>query len=184
MTASVHASRDGLIAVIGSGADAKLMCASYRAGRWNLSDTPERLLAMARGALGGATESDSKFESAARAALGRWIAHRGAHQLAGSLASPSRARRMLLAHIDAHAQLATAHTRAALARRVEKVRALVDRAISAGAERTLESLARRTDADLNSLLSACEEQLPTASTQSARANGRWALRALLLLRVP
>ncbi len=183
--ACVRASRDGLIAVVGSGTHAKLVCGSYRAARWNLSDTPDRLLAMARSALRGATVSNAKFESGAHAAVRRWLAHGSARRLAGSLGSPSRARRMLLANIDAHAQRSAAHTRAIFAPRIEKVRALIDQAISAGAEHTLDALARRTDSELNSLLSACEAQLPAACTQSARATRPWTIRALLLLlRVP
>ncbi len=184
IAASVGASRDGLIAVIGSGAEAKLVCASYRAGRWNLNDTPYRLLAMARSITGDTVESNPKFESSARAAVRRWLAHGSAHRLAGSLTTPSRARRLLLAHIDAQSLRAAAHTRATLARRIENVRTLINQAISAGAEHTLGSLARRSDTDLNALLSACEEQLPIASAEPTRANGPWTLRALLLLRVP
>ncbi|HEV8411575.1 MAG TPA: helicase-related protein [Gemmatimonadaceae bacterium] len=183
LTACVRASRDGLIAVIGSGAEARLLCASFRAGRWNLSDAPYRLIAMAQSILGDAAETTSEFQCGAHGAVRRWLAHRSARGMTGALSAPSRARRMLLAHIDAHSQRAAAHSRAALSHRIEKVRELIDQAISVGAEQTLASLACRTDTRLDALLSACEAQLPAACTQSARANGPWTLRALLLLRV-
>jgi superfamily II DNA or RNA helicase len=184
LAAEVRASREGFLAVLDDGDEAKLICGAYRAGRWRLSEAPYRLLAMARGILDGAAEPNAKFESGARAAIQRWLEIRRAYEAAGLRAAPSRARRALLAQIDLQSRRAGVHTRAALAARTARVRALIDRAISAGAEHTLNELARRTDADLESLLSLCETQLPIALEVSARANRPPTISALLLLRVP
>jgi hypothetical protein len=100
---------------------------------------------------------------------------------------PSRARRLLLARIDSAVRRAGAHTRAALAERIERVRACIDRAVSAGAERTLDELARShasQPSDLESWLAACETRLADGGASRPAPRENDAVVALLLLRGP
>jgi superfamily II DNA or RNA helicase len=182
--ATVRASRSGFIAAIANGDRAMLACGAYRGNNnWKLSDSPIQLLAMARSVQEFSAEPDSSFESGARAALHRWLAYRRGRELTGVI-GPSRARRALLSRIDVQSARARAHARASYAKRIARVRALIDGAVSAGAEHILDEISRQYSNDLESLLSVCETRLASAGLQTTRAQEPPTIRALLLLRVP
>jgi hypothetical protein len=93
---------------------------------------------------------------------------------------------VLLARIDSAVRRAGAHTRAVLAERIERVRACIDGAVSAGSERTLDELVRfhaSQPSDLESWLIACETSLPGGASRPAPREDD-AVVALLLLRRP
>ena len=182
--ATVRASRPGLIAVIANGDRAMLACGARRGNNsWKLSDSPTQLLAMARSVQDFSAEPDSSFESGARAALARWLAYRRGRELSGVI-GPSRARRALLSRIDVQSARSRAHMRASYAKRIARVRALIDGAVSAGAEHILDGISRQYGNDLESLLSVCETRLASAGLRTTAAQEPPTIRALLLLRVP
>jgi hypothetical protein len=191
LVANALAARPGFIAVVETRGESEVVCGALHGNRrWKISDAPGDLCEIAlavrpRDAEPDA-EPDAAFESHARAALARWLDGRRARESSGGGGVPSRARRLLLARIDSAVRRAGAHTRAALAERIERVRAIIDRAVSAGAERTLDELARShasQPSDLESWLAACETRLPGGASRSApREND--AVVALLLLRGP
>jgi hypothetical protein len=180
----VWSSRRGFIAVIESRGERSLVCGVIRGERrWVISEAPGALLSMARAVHAISTDPDGSFERLARAALARWLAARLARQHSGGAASPSVARRRLLALLDASARRAAVHSRAALAQRLVNVRSLIASAVSAGAERTLFDLERGSPCDLETLLVRCESLLAgVAAGIDANAGARPAIRALLLLR--
>lgn len=184
--AHVEARRDGFIAILGSGVGRTLTCGTWHRGRWRIGDAPEDLLDAAA-TLGAARhEPDRAFENNARIALERWLANRRAREAAGAATAPTRGRRSLHAEIDSLSRQAPAHARAACAYRIRRVRALIDQAISAGAERILDELARDGLTDLEALLCACESRLKNSSSRAERTvhGDRSTIRALLLLRRP
>jgi hypothetical protein len=138
-------------------------------GRWRVGDSPRDLAAMALAARLHAAAPDQAFELAARAALARWLDGRCARESSGGIAPASHARRAVLARIDAALRAAGAHSRAALASRITAVRALIDHAVSAGAERALSELAHTAAAGLGDLLTRCEARLSNGATQRAPA---------------
>jgi hypothetical protein len=151
--------------------------------RWNVSDAPADLYRMARAVQIRSAEADPALEAAARAVLARWLSGRRARESGGASGRPSRARRLLLGRLDAVVRNATAFSRAALARRIIRVRALIHHTITAGAECILDELARLTSTDLEAWLAMCEAQLDGAAPKPAPdATGQPAVRALLVLR--
>jgi hypothetical protein len=183
LIAGVRASVAGFIAVVESGAGLMLVSGTLRErGDWTMSLSPSRLRNLMRSISQREADPDPKFEARARAALARWLDHRAARALAGAMAAPSRGRHALLTLIDSVWRSAASHTRAVHANRIARVRAVVDQAISAGAEELLDQLARTHAPDLETLLAACESRL-TGTTASAPVN-RSELRTLLLLRSP
>jgi superfamily II DNA or RNA helicase len=186
LVASVCALRTGFIAVVESRTVPALVCGALRGNlRWKISDAPGDLCEIASAVSARAAEPDAAFESSARAALERWLAGRRARESAGAASMPSRARRLLLARIDAAVHRADAHSRAALANRVARVRALIDSAVSADAERTLDELTRSGAGGLESWLTVCESRLADGTSRiRQRDTEPPAVRALLLLRRP
>lgn len=194
--ASVVAPGPGFIAVVEERGQAALACGRLLAGgRWRISDEPRALCSLARGVRVAAGDLDRALEATARAALSHWLDGRRARDVAGAGALPSRARRALLGRIDAALRAAGPHSRAALSARIASVRGAVDRAIGAGAERTLEELSRTDGTDLDRLLAACETNLAGCGAAQRPVPGPEigapgapgapappAIRALLLLR--
>jgi hypothetical protein len=197
LVANVLAAQTGFIAVLENGAGASLVCGTFRgrggSARWTVSDAPGDLCDAVRTVRMRGAPADEAFEAGARAALNRWLARRSARESTGVAAAPSRARRELLARIDAAIRRSPAHVRATSGERIARVRALIAQAVSAGAEHALEQLARLAAADLETILNGCE----TALTGGAmRVDQSWpaepraerspsaprSLRALLLLR--
>lgn len=184
LVASARGSHDGFLAVVDGIANGVAVCAGRRAGRrWSMSDAPSEVLAAARAVRVTGADHDASAEALMRAALDRWIARRVARAQTGAGGLPSRARRALLARLDAAVRSAGAHDRAALARRIVHVRALVHDAVSAGAEELLADL-RQTEFDgLEGLLAACEARLGGTPQHTRPADAaRPAVRALLLVR--
>ena len=200
LVANVRAARPGFIAVVKTRGESEVVCGALHGNRrWKIRDAPGDLCEMAlavrprdAGPDAGPdaepnAEPDPKFESSARAALARWLAGRRARESSGGGGVPSRARRLLLARIDSAVRRAGAHTRAALAERIERVRACIDRAVSAGAERTLDELARShasQPSGLESWLAACETRLADGGASRPARRENDAVVALLLLRRP
>jgi hypothetical protein len=184
LVATVRAARSGFIAAIEVQNASTILCGSPGAGgRWCVSDSPGLVAQLARAAGTRPMKSDVAFESAARAAVDRWLAARFARESAGETAQSSHGRRRLLVRLDTAIRGASVHGRAPLAGRIVRVRALIDQAISAGAERILDDLARGDTPTLESLLAACEARLAGRAARAAstakRAPG--VTRALLLL---
>ena len=184
VVATARSATAGFIATVDVRGEPSVVCGTLRGAlRWKLSAAPGDLLAMVRGVHMFSADADPRLEAGARAALGRWLSARRARESSGEDAPPSHARRLLLDHLDAALRNATAASRATLAVRLVRVRALIHGAITAGAERTLGDLARFTGTDLESCLTACEARLGGMSPRSARdARQPHAVRALLLLR--
>ena len=184
LVATARSAATGFIAAVDAGGDPSLVCGVLRGAlRWRLSDAPGDLLAMVRGVRMCPAGADPKLESRAKAALGRWLSGRSARESSGEATRPSQSRRLLFDRLDGALHKATPASRAALAARVVRVRALIHGAMTAGAERTLDELARCTYPDVGSLLAACEAGLGGASPHAARnARRPHAVRALLLLR--
>ena len=174
----------GFIALVGMCGESWLVCgARHGALGWNASDTPADLYRMARAVQVHSTDPDPALEAASRAALARWLSGRRARESGGASGHASRARRLLLGRLDAVVRNASAFSRASLARRIIRVRTLIHHAITAGAERILDELARFTSTDLEAWLAMCEAQLDGgASSASPDANALPAVRALLILR--
>ena len=191
LVANVCAARPGFIAVVETRGESEVVCGALHGNRrWKISDAPGDLSEMAMAVrphdAGPDAGPDAAFESHARAALARWLAGRRARESSGAADMPSRARRLLLARIDSAVHRAGAHARAVLAERIESVRACIDRAVSAGAERTLDELARSNapqPSDLEFWLAACETRLPGGASRPAPREDD-AVVALLLLRRP
>ena len=171
----------GFIAVFDVGATAAVVCGTRRFGHWSVSDAARDLLAVARDVTAIELERDAAFESSARSALDRWLLRRSAHESLGAGSTPSRARRALLARIDALARRTPVHIRATHAGRVTRVRELIRDAVSAGAELTLDELMRAESANLESLLAQCESKLTSGPLCAHHAHGPPVIRALLLL---
>ncbi len=186
IAACVHSTRRGCIAVVrGAGSESVVCGLIDRTGRWRVSDAPGDLAAMALAVKVAPAPPDQKFETAARAALSRWLAGRRARESSGACAPASHARRAILARVDAALRSAGAHTRAAHANRVTAIRTLIDRAVSVGAERELADLANADAADLDSWLTLCETRLSNAAAAAAATHGeQTGLSALLLLLGP
>lgn len=184
LVATARGATGGFIAAIDTRGESSLVCGVLRGEvRWKLSDAPADLHEVACRVQARSLQADPELEAAARVALGRWLSARRARESGGGDDSSSRARRRLLGRLDAVVRNATAFSRAALARRIMRVRALVHQAINAGAERTLDELARFTGTDLESWLTMCETQLAGASPRAARdAAAPPVVRALLILR--
>jgi superfamily II DNA or RNA helicase len=187
--ASTAASRTGFIAVVEARGESTVVCGTLRGPqgdrRWKISDAPRDLCDMARAVRIAAAEAGGGFESSARAALERWIRGRLAHETSGAAAPASRARRAILARIDAAVRRAPADARAKLAHRIAAVRALVDGSVSAGAECALGGLARADAADFSAWLTMCESRLSGGAARVTSAErGEPEIRALLLLRGP
>ncbi len=185
LVASVRAARSGFIATVDVQNATSLLCGVPGAGgRWRVSDSPGLIAQLVNAVQSRSMKSDGRFESAARAAIDRWKAARYARESIGNAADGSRGRRLLLARLDAAIRSASVHTRAPLAGRLVRVRALVDQAISAGAERILDDLARGDTPTLESLLAACEAKLSATATRATPATNRapGITHALLLLR--
>jgi superfamily II DNA or RNA helicase len=181
--ACIRASMSGFLAVVAAAQSVVALGGVRLAnGRWRISPSPGALLDLARSMSPRGAEPDPKLEAVARAAIKRWLDNREAREAVGSVGAPSRARRSLLGQIDAQSRRAATHTRAANANRIARVRALVDQAISAGAERILDELASVLHPDLEQLLSECESRL--SGTAIAAQNSRGEVRALLLLQSP
>ena len=80
------------------------------------------------------------------------------------------------------AAFAHVSSRAALASRIAHVRLCIDAAISAGAERTLDELARAGAGDLESWLTLCESRFPGGTARIHQPDTEPPeLRALLLV---
>jgi hypothetical protein len=188
LVAHVRAARPGFIAVVETRGESEVVCGALHGNRrWKLSDAPGDLCAMALAVRPRDAGPNAAFESHARAALARWLDGRRARESSGGGGVPSRARRLLLARIDSAVRRAGAHTRAALAERIEGVRACIDRAVSAGAERTLDELARShasQPSGLESWLAACETRLADGGASRPAPRENDAVVALLLLRGP
>jgi hypothetical protein len=184
LIATARGGHTGFIAVIEMCGESSLVCGALcGAQRWKVSDAPAALYEMARSVRIRSADAEPKLEAAAHAALGRWLSARRARESGGVSGPPSRARRLLLGRLDAVVRNATAFSRAALARRIIRVRTLVHHTITAGAERTLDDLARFPGTDLESWLALCETELAGASPLAARdAIGQPVVRALLILR--
>ena len=182
--ATARSATTGFIAVVGARGEPSLVCGARRGAlRWRVSDAPAELYEVARAVRIRAAEPDPALEAAARAVLARWLSGQRARESGGANGPPSRARRLLLGRLDGVVRNASAFSRAALARRIIRVRALIHHTVTAGAERTLDELVRFTAADLESWLALCESQLGGASPRAARdANEQPAVRALLILR--
>ena len=158
--AYAHSKRRGFIASVLRAGVSRVVCGMIdKAGRWKASDSPGDLSAMALAVHISPAAPDQAFESAARAALARWLAARRARDSSGAGASPSHARRALLARIDGSLRAAGAHARATQAHRIAAVRASIDGAVSAGAERVLAEIASADAGDLDSWLTLCETRL-------------------------
>ena len=189
LVANVRAARPGFIAVVETRGESEVVCGALHGNRrWKISDAPGDLCEMAMAVrphdAGPDAGPDAAFESHACAALARWLAGRRARESSGAADMPSRARRLLLARIDSAVRRAGAHARAVLAERIERVRDCIDGAVSAGAERTLDELARShasQPADLEFWLAACETSLPGGASRPAPREDD-AVVALLLLR--
>ena len=164
--------------------ESSLVCgARHGALRWNVGDSPADIYRMARAVQIRSGDPDPALEAAARAVLARWLAGRRARESGGASGHASRARRLLLGRLDAVVRNASAFSRAALARRIIRVRTLIHHTITAGAERILDELARFTSTDLEAWLAMCEAQLEGATSNAAGdANALPAVRALLILR--
>lgn len=184
LVANVNGARDGFIAVVGERGEPTVVCAMRRAGhRWKISDAPSDICAIAAAVRPCPAAPDAALEARARAALGRWLARRSASRSSGAAGQASHARRRLLGRLDAALRDARAHSRGALAPRINRIRALVDQAISAGAERTLAELGRLEAAGLEALLTACEARLDgRAPRTGAGAGPSPEVRALLIVR--
>ena len=184
LVATAHDAVAGFIAIVETHRESSLVCgARHGALRWNVSDAPADLYRIARAVQVHSAEPDPALEAAARAVLARWLAGRRARESGGASGNPSRARRLLLGRLDAVVRNASAFSRAALARRIMRVRALIQRTITAGAERILDELARFTSSDLEAWLAMCEAQLGGAISNAAPdAKALPAVRALLILR--
>ncbi len=183
LVAFSQGSRDGFIALIERGESSILACGARRRGVWRVSDAPHDLLEAVLSAGAAAAAPHANLERYARQALRRWLVRRRARESTGASAVASPARRELLGRIDSLSHGAPAHSRAAVAGRVARVRGLIDRAISAGAELALETLLKAGGADLELLLESCEIRLADAATITGGSEPP-ALRALLLLRRP
>ena len=183
VVATSQASTDGFIALISRGSSVMLVRGTRRRGLWRVSDAPHDLLESLGEVSAKEVEPHANLERYARQALRRWLARRGARESTGAAATPTLARRELLARIDSLSQRAPAHVRAAIAARTARVRGLIDRAISAGAELALEKLLTLSGADLETLLDSCEIRLADTATISDGSEPP-VLRALLLLRRP
>ncbi len=184
LVATARGAVTGFIAVVETRGESSLVCgARHGALRWNVGDAPADVHRMARAAQIHSAEPDPALEAAARAVLARWLSGRRARESGGASNQPSRARRLLLGRLDAVVRNASAFSRAALARRIIRVRTLIHHTVTAGAERILDELARLTSTDLEAWLAMCEAQLDgTTSSAPPDANALPAVRALLILR--
>ncbi len=188
-TAGTAAARTGFIAVIAGLGETTVVCGtphgSHGARRWAISDAPRDLCTMASTIRISAAEIDNGFESSVRIALDRWIAGRRAYESTGAAAPASPARRAILARVDAAVRRAPPHARSKLAGRVAAVRALVEGAVSAGAEHRLDILSRAESGDLDSWLAKCESALAGGARHPAPdTSGHAGIVALLLLSGP
>lgn len=182
--ATARGPRDGFLAVIDT-AGSETLVSGVRHGkqRWNVSDAPTDVFAVAAGVQPRAAVHDAALAASAHAALDRWLSRRVAQSRSGAEHAPSWARRALLARLDAALRAVQAHNRAALAPRLARARELVDDSVSAGAEDVLAELGRLETDGLDELLTACEGRLAAAPSRSGRIAGAApAVRALLLLR--
>jgi hypothetical protein len=184
IVSTVAGARTGFIAIVGEGGAETLACGvQRRSGAWRVDDTPAALCTAACAVRQNALPPDAAFEVAARRALGRWLRRRRARKAGGASGAASTARRAMLARLDAALRESPAHTRAAVASQVARVRVLTRAAVSAGAERALDQLARRAGSDWVRWLDDCERELAGASAQTTSVS-RWlhTVRALLLVR--
>ena len=184
LAATARGAHEGFIAVVSEAGEPTIVC-GVRLGthRWHVSDSPSDVRAIAVAVRVVRTPCDAALDADARAAIDRWLTRRNARNSSGGTTRPSHARRLLLARLDAALGAARAHTRAALAAEVMRVRALVDRALSAGAEAELAELGRIEAADAEALLAACAARLgriPQRAIDGAPRSPR--VCALLLLR--
>jgi superfamily II DNA or RNA helicase len=192
MVAVACAERAGCVAVLDEGGDPALVAGILRGHhQWRISDAPGEIYELLRTmrpcarecAAECAADLDPAFEAHARASLHRWLASRLARESCGSEDPASPARRSLLARVDAAVAPTGAHTRATTGARIARLRALVQRAAGAGAERTLLELAHFETADTDAWLTLCERRLAaTGGPRAPRAGSPPVVRALLLLR--
>ena len=183
LIASACAERPGFIAVVETGSQTAAIGGMLDGSpRWRISDSPGTLCELARAVRLRGAAPNQEFETSVQAALWRWLAARRAREATGAVTAPSRARRLLLERLDVALRRAGAHSRAALASRIAHVRLCIDAAISAGAERTLDELARAGAGDLESWLTLCESRFPEGTSRIHQPDTEPPeLRALLLL---
>ena len=182
--ASVRAARTGFLAVVGVGADRKLLAGTGRGdGRFVVSDAPRQLLAVVQCAEGHELETRLDVEARARASIRRWLDRRLASTAAGDGSAVSSGRRLLLQRADRALANAPAHSRAGLASRIAALRERIHACVSAGAEMLLRQLAHGESGNANSWLDECERRLPLPKAAGTRPRADPALRlgALLLL---
>ena len=184
VVAVVSATRTAFLAVLGCDSGLRLVGGVRKGGRrWDISDSPDSLAAIVESIQWRAEEGDPHLLAIARTAVDRWLSGRRARASTGAGMHPSRARRALLARLDAAAREAPSHTRAALAARTSRVRTMIGDAVNAGAEHALRELSAAPASDLDSLLASCESALVNAAARrNAPCEAPSALRALLLLR--
>lgn len=194
LIATATGMRRGFIGVVEHRGERTLVCGVLRGNhRWTVSDAPVDLRELARAidlrcVRACVAARDGDLAAGARVALERWLTGRRARESGGNAGPPSRERRMLLGRLNAAVRTASVHSRATHARDIARVRALISRAVSAGAERTLGDIARSGAAGLPSLLAACDAGLADlAHFDGAAMHGehfageQLAVRALLLL---
>ncbi|MGH7653564.1 MAG: helicase-related protein [Gemmatimonadaceae bacterium] len=191
IVSTVRGTADGFMAIVGE-AETLVSGVLQLNGRWRLGDTPAALCAMAGAAASRGMAPDGGFETAARRALGRWLRYRRARDSGGASGAASAARRAMLGRLDAAIRNAEPHMRAAIGSRVAHVRVLTRAAVSAGAERALDALARQEGADAVRWLDACErelaavrvhaENIQSVACATRRERAAYTVRALLLIR--
>ncbi len=153
------------------------------ATRFTISDAPHAILARALDVQRRAAETEPHRESDARRALARWLNDRLARAASGAGDASSRQRRALLSRVDAIVARARSHTRAAIAERAIRLRALIENAVGAGIERSFAKLWSAEPGDDDLWLDKCERLLANASGPRAPNAGKPSgVRALLLLR--
>jgi superfamily II DNA or RNA helicase len=140
--ACVRGSACGFVAVVRTEGVAMLVAGLSGRTRWRVSDAPNAVRRLLERCGGNECVAGGRHRTAARAALERWLDARRARSSAGlDGGSSSAARRRVLARLDDLLRLAPPHAKAALERRVDRVREAITRCSGVSSESALHCLA-------------------------------------------